>query len=199
MKMKAPLIVLCALLLVVASVMGTLAFLTSTTDVVKNTFSVGDVKITLDEAKVTLDGVQDGDTRVTENNYKLMPGHAYLKDPTIHVDANSEDCWLFVEITNEIAAIEDAKTIETQMGEKGWTLVTGTENIYWHAVASKGDNIVVFDSFKIKDDVANNTLADYAGKTIVVKGYAVQADGFDTAAEAWAATFGAQTAPEVQG
>lgn len=41
-----------AVLLVAASVMGTLAYLTST-DTVKNTFTVGKVAITLDEAEVT--------------------------------------------------------------------------------------------------------------------------------------------------
>ena len=100
---KALLLALCAVLLVVSTVFATMAYLTSTTEVVKNTFTVGNVKITLDEAKVNEYGVKDGDTRVTENTYKLMPGHTYTKDPTIHVDANSEDCWLFVKIVDEIA------------------------------------------------------------------------------------------------
>lgn len=54
-KSKALLLTLCAVLLVAASVMGTMAYLTST-DKVENTFTVGNVKITLDEAKVNTDG-----------------------------------------------------------------------------------------------------------------------------------------------
>ena len=48
---KAMLLTVCALVLVAATVMGTLAYLTST-DEVKNTFTVGKVAITMDEAKV---------------------------------------------------------------------------------------------------------------------------------------------------
>ncbi len=54
-KTKALMLVLCAVLLVTASVLGTMAYLTSTDQVV-NTFTVGKVAITLDEAKVNADG-----------------------------------------------------------------------------------------------------------------------------------------------
>ena len=54
-KSKALLMTLCAVLLVAASVLGTMAYLTST-DEVENTFTVGNVKIALDEAKVNADG-----------------------------------------------------------------------------------------------------------------------------------------------
>ena len=47
-RSKALLLTLCAVLLVTASVLGTMAFLTST-DEVKNTFTVGSVNIALDE------------------------------------------------------------------------------------------------------------------------------------------------------
>lgn len=189
-KSKALLLALCAVLLVAASVLGTLAYLTST-DTVENTFSVGSVVITLDEAPVNADGKKITGERVKENSYKLMPGHDYDKDPTVHVDEKSEDCWLFVEITDEIAAIQDAKTIATQLTENGWTLVAGTTNIYAHKdIASAGDDVVVFETFKIKGDVKNDALAAYDGKTIKVVAYAVQADGFDTAAKAWEAAFG---------
>ncbi len=178
---------LAAVLLVGTSILGTLAYLTST-DSVTNTFTVGNVKITLDEAKVKTDGTVDGADRVKENEYKLMPGHEYTKDPTVHVDANSENCWLFVKVENGIADIEDAKTVAAQMDEKGWTAVAGAANIYaYKDIAKAGDNVVVFESFKIKGDVDNDTLAAYAGKTITVTAYAVQADGFDTAAAAWTA------------
>lgn len=50
-KTKALLMSLCAVLLVAASVLGTMAYLTDSKDV-KNTFTVGNVAIKLDEAKV---------------------------------------------------------------------------------------------------------------------------------------------------
>ena len=89
-------LVMMAVLLVAASVMGTLAYLTSK-DTVKNTFTVGKVKITLDEAKVNEYGEADTPaSRVKENTYKLIPGHAYTKDPTVHFAAGSEAGYLFV-------------------------------------------------------------------------------------------------------
>lgn len=188
-KSKALLLALCAVLLVAASVLGTLAYLTSD-DQVTNTFTVGSVSITLDEAPVDANGKATSGERVKENSYKLMPGHAYDKDPTIHVAQNSEDCWLFVQITDEIAAIQDADTIATQMAAKGWTLVDADANVYaYEDIANAGDDVVVFETFKIKGDIDNTTLATYANKTIKVIAYAVQADGFDTPAAAWTAAF----------
>ena len=188
-KSKALLLALCAVLLVAASVLGTMAYLTSQ-DEVTNTFTVGSVSITLDEAPVDANGEATTGDRVMANSYKLMPGHEYDKDPTIHVAADSEDCWLFVQITDEIAAIQDADTIATQLTENGWTPVAGTTNVYAHKdIANAGDDVVVFESFKIKGDIDNTTLATYANATIKVIAYAVQADGFDTAADAWTAAF----------
>ena len=98
-RIKPLLTLCCALLLVAAGVFGTLAYLTGT-DTVNNTFTVGNVKITLDEAKVTTDGTPvEGADRVKANEYHLLPGHTYTKDPTVTVKANSEACWLFVQVT----------------------------------------------------------------------------------------------------
>ncbi len=183
---KVLLLALCAVLLVSATAMGTLAYLTSQDEVV-NTFTVGNVKITLDEAKVDANGDATAE-RVKENSYKLLPGHEYDKDPTVHVDAISENCWLFVKVENEIAAIEDATTTADQMTANGWTLVAGTTNVYAHKdIAEAGDDVVVFETVKVKGDIDNETLAAYAEKTVKVTAYAIQADGFATAAAAWEA------------
>lgn len=201
-KSKAILMVVCAMLLVAASVMGTLAYLTSTASV-KNTFSVGKVAITMDEKDVD-DSTKDAE-RDTENAYKLMPGHAYEKDPTIHVASSSEDCYLFVKVVNEIAAIEEqgtedsaaTTTVAAQMKTNGWTLIDSTNGIYAYGVdattnkptkVAANADIPVFGQFIIDDGVNNTTLASYDTKTIVVTAYAIQADGFEsmTATEIWA-------------
>ena len=181
-------LVLCAALLVAGSVAATLAYLTSKTEVVTNTFSVGDVKITLDEAKVTEYGVKDGDSRVMKNTYKLIPGHNYLKDPTIHVKKGSEECWLFVKVIDEIAAIQDATTVADQMAENGWKELDGVANVYYHEAvdareATADVDVHVFGQFTIKADADVST---YAGKTITVQAYAVQKDGL-TVTAAWEA------------
>ena len=188
---KALMLILCAALLVSATVMGTLAYLTSN-DSVTNTFSVGQVKITLTEAPVDAEGqATDGD-RVKANAYKLYPGKEYDKDPTVFVDANSEDCWLFVKVENGIAQIEangeGNDTIAEQIAANGWTLVSGETNVYARATTNVArDSVKVFESFAIAESVTNDTLANYGTAMVNVTAYAVQADGFDTAADAWAA------------
>lgn len=208
-KNKALLLSLCAVLLVAASVLGTMAYLTSQ-DAVTNTFSVGSVAITMDELDVDKD-TNNGDNvtygegenaivRDKANSYKLLPGHQYTKDPIIHVDPKSEDCYLFVKVVNEITAIEDATTVADQMKAKGWIPVEGAANIYVYVgttsdplAVSANSNITVFESFKVKGSVTNETLAGYAGKTITVTAYAVQKDGFEneTAANIWNTAFNA--------
>ena len=186
-KKKVFVTVLCAAALVVASVLGTMAYLTSQTETVTNTFTVGNVAITLDETDVTPMGVKDTDARVQGNEYKLIPGHTYIKDPTVHVDENSETSWLFVKVDNGISDLEATgnTTIAEQMKAKGWTLVTGTTNVYAYAQkVTAGQDIGVFDSFKIAGDA---TVAGNADKTITIEAYAIQADGFTTAADAWKA------------
>lgn len=191
--MKKTLMIMLALVLVIAmSVTGTLAYLTSTTEVVKNTFTVGKVEITLDEAPVDADGAAVAGNRVKANAYQLFPGHKYDKDPTVHVNAASQDCYVFVKVVNGITEIEDqTNTIAAQMTKNGWVAldVEGVENVYYlNRVATKADaNLVVFEEFKIATDVDNTKLAEYANATITVTAYAVQEDGFDTAAEAWTA------------
>ncbi len=187
-RTKALLLALSAVLLVVSTVFATLAFLTSTSDVVTNTFTVGKVEIKLDEAPVDLYGeVVTGDRRIA-NEYKLLPGHKYTKDPIVHVIEGSEECWLFVKVVDAIAAIQDADTVEVQMTAKGWIPVNGVENVWAYNAKvdarNAAQNVPVFDYFKI---TGTADVAAYNSKTITVQAYAIQADGFNTAADAWAA------------
>ena len=189
-KKKVFLTVLCAAALVVASVLGTMAFLTST-DEVNNTFTVGKVAITLDEAKVNTDGTAvEGAARVDNNQYKLIPGHTYIKDPTVHVDKDSEESYLFIKVENSISDLEKTgnTTIAAQMDANGWKLVTGETNVYYYkTTVNANDNIKVFESFTLADNaaVASVTKDD----AIKITAYAVQADGMTDAANAWAKAF----------
>lgn len=126
-KRKALLLSLCAVLLVVASVMGTMAYLTST-DEVKNTFAVGNVKIELDEAKVTLDGKPvEGADRVKENSYKVFPNGTYTKDPTVTVLKGSELSYVRMKVTFTKATGLIALCTDPEYAEDG---PTGVENAY---------------------------------------------------------------------
>ncbi len=185
---KVLLLIACAVLLVAGSVFGTLAYLTSK-DAVTNTFTVGKVVITLDEAKVDEYGVADNSAdRVKQNAYKLIPGKTYTKDPVIHVDAESENCYVFVKIENNIAAIATIGDMP------GWTCIDSVNYIYtFERVVAGGENIPTFATFTVRGELENTT--EYDSKTITVTAYAVQADGFATAEDAWDATFGAPTNP----
>lgn len=189
-RTKALLLVLSALLLIVSTVFATMAYLTSTAEVT-NTFSVGNVTISMDEAKVTEYGVVEGATRVTANTYKLIPGHTYTKDPTVVVEADSEKCYVFVRIVNEIATIESGTTIESQIATNGWTLLDGTTDVFYKVVdtSAADQKLVVFEEFTI---ATNAKVADYLNKTIKVKAYAIQFDGFDgNVSGAWTAVYSA--------
>ena len=205
MKKKILVACLCVALAVLTVAGTTLAYLTSK-DTVTNTFTVGNVAITLDEAKVTPEGSlvykEDGTTladRVDLNSYKLMPGHKYIKDPTVHVDADSEDCWLFVKVENGLAAYEAAtstaeggyKTIADQIKAKGWTELTDVAGVYYRAYPDTTNanqkDFVVFSEFQMSD-TANANATEWAAlknASIVVTAYAIQADGIATPADAW--------------
>ncbi len=81
------------------TVIGTLAFLIDTDEVI-NTFTVGNVQLKLDEACVNEAGeTVVGEDRVTSNEYKLMPGGVYAKDPTVTVLSGSEDAYIRMILT----------------------------------------------------------------------------------------------------
>ena len=200
---KRTMIFVTAMVLLFAMVTGTtLAYMTSTTATVQNTFTYGNVLITLDEAPVDSDGQATNGARVTANSYRLFPGKTYDKDPTVHVDAASEDCYIFVKVVNPISSIEATgdTTIAAQMQDLGWTLVSGKTNVYAYngtsqgtadATVSKGENIKVFETVTIADD------AKFAGTygQVTIEAFAVQAEGFASAAAAWTAVAGASETP----
>ena len=200
-KSKALLLTLCAVLLVAASVLGTMAYLTDN-ETVTNTFTVGSVGLTLNEAHVYQDGtpIPNAD-RVKENSYKLMPGHEYTKDPTVHVDRNSEDSWIFVKVENGISAYEATtsteeggyKNIADQITANGWKTLAGVENVYYKEYEKDkvGNDLKVFEKFKIADNADKVAgWGNFKDVKVTVTAYAVQKDGFNTAADAWNATFG---------
>lgn len=208
MKMRKILAMVMALALTAAlTVGGTLAYLTSQ-DSVTNTFTVGKVAITLDEQDVD-NSTADADRDKANTYSNLMPGHKYVKDPIVHVNADSESSWIFVEVKNGLSAFEadtsnvsgsEYTKIADQVTGHGWTALNGVANVYYQSY-TKGQtdkDLEVFDEFKISgtaNDVSgwSEITTTNTDTQIVVTAYAVQADGFATANEAWTATFGAST------
>lgn len=206
-KSKAILMALCAVLLVAASVMGTLAYLTATDEVV-NTFTVGKVAIKLDEAAANPDGTLiEGAARVKANKYHLLPGHTYEKDPMVTVLNGSESSYIKMTVTFSKAAELDAifapnganlTSIFAGYDSANWIDKGNTEDTkantrtyeFWYkeAVAAPDGDVALdalFDQIVVPGTITNAQLATIEGMTITVNAYAIQADGFDDAADAW--------------
>ena len=211
-KFKALLVVACALLLVAASVFGTMAYLTST-DTVTNTFTVGKVAIKLDEAKVDADGkpVTPAE-RVKENSYKLLPGHTYTKDPTVTVEAGSEASYVRQMVTvtfdkvltdAQLATqldgiftgydanwVRNDKKVETKTKDGAKHTVITYEYRYKDKVAATTTDTklpALFTEIKVPETWTNDDLAALGNIEINIVAHAIQADGFTDADAAWKA------------
>ena len=202
------------------SVYGTLAFLTDSSTVV-NTFTVGNVDITVDETEVNPDGTaatppegSDEPNRVEENDYHLIPGHSYIKDPTMTVHAGSEDSYVRMKVT--LSNLEELKAIPALGGENFElaSLVEGLNEEIWvpvePAVVDEEANTItfefryhevvsmegatedlvlepLFEQFVVPGEITGDQLATLSEMTMTINGHAIQAYSFDTADAAWAA------------
>lgn len=226
-RSKALLLSLCAVLLVAASVLGTMAYLTDS-ETVTNTFTVGQVHLTLDEAKVNpmgqpLDengkapdeeGYESGKLdrwQPTEQDpvqeYHLLPGHSYTKDPTVTVRQGSENAYVRMMVAvsfNEALTSEQLATnldsIFTGYKADKWIRedkIVGDdqksityEYRYYTAVdasnATEGVKLEpLFTTINIPGEYTNEQIAFLGGMKINVEAHAIQADGFTNADEAW--------------
>lgn len=206
--MKKKLMTALALVLVIAmSVVGTYAYLTSKASVT-NTFTVGQVKIKLDEAKVNTDGsLVKGAARVDNNSYKLLPGHKYNKDPMVTVLNGSEASYIKMTVTFSKASALDAifaptgadlTSIFNGYDITNWLYKGNTKDVsadtrtyeFWYreTVGAPTADVALdalFDSITVPGTITNEQLKTIEGMTITVNAYAIQADGFTDAADAW--------------
>lgn len=179
-------VALLALVLVIGCAAGgTVAWLVATTDSVTNTFTYGDINIGLTE------------TKPVNQQAKIIPGVDIEKDPKVTVKANSEACWLFVKVEEEGTFVTGKVTYSIATG---WTQGDGTKipaNVYYREVPAttadtsyyvlKGsteypNGVVTVSENLTKDEIKNIT----AQPKLTFTAYAVQKDGNDTAADAWA-------------
>lgn len=175
-----------ALTLVLAAywaVGGTAAWLAAKSDPIASTFTFGDINITLTETD-------------HQEQIKIIPGVDIPKDLKVTVQADSVDCWLFLKV-KETGTFVDGKV--TYSMDDGWIKGNGIpEGFYYREVRDvtadrefsvlKGDKITVSRTLT-KADIQNIT-----DPTLTFTAYAVQMEGINTAAEAWA-TIGTATAP----
>ena len=188
------------LVVAVASVGGTIAWLTDKTDPVTNTFTTANIDIDLTEtwnAKKN-ESSADNDTW----NAKLVPGKEYAKDPKVTVNAGSEACWLFVhvaEANNTINTNDKVVEYTVRTGANEWTAVPGHDGFFYRTVDATnaatgvsyyvltGDTTNTHGFVKINENLTKTQEETFGQQTptITVTAAAVQQDGIDTVTDAW--------------
>lgn len=205
---------LAVFLLIGIGVGGTLAWLLDTTDPVTNTFTVGKVDINLEEHSYDPDNQNKVTTTVDNaNDYPLIPGTSYGKDPKVTVTADSEDCYLFIriqEINNPDSYLDYEYNLDLGTDEQtdDWTLIEDNKNgdkVYYRIVPKgtgasgwnllKGDGTHATGVVTVKGSIINadktpgegevNMPDDNAQPQIIFTAYAVQKAN-RTVNEAWA-------------
>lgn len=168
---------LCLVLVAGLSIGGTLAWLTAQSGTVTNTFTPSNIDIILDES--------------TGATYKMLPGATIAKDPFVKVEAGSEKCWLFVEITE--SASPKLTDYITYSVATPWAQVPGVANVYYIKDAVIDQNIPVLtgNQVTVKDTVTKAMMETLQAEgavqpTLSFKAYAVQLTAAETPEAAWA-------------
>lgn len=164
---------------------GTVAWLVSKPKPIVNVFTVGNINATLTE---------------TTKEFKIVPGVVIAKDPVATVKANSEECYLFVELTEaNWPAFTEAGSTTRKVSYKiadGWTKLEKVDGVYYREVPKNDkdqpfdvlqDNKVTVSSTLTKEEASKiKTTATEAPK-LTVAVYAVQKEGMGSVDKAWAA------------
>ena len=188
--------VLALVLVIGCAVGGTAAWLAAKSDSIVSTFTYGNINITLTE------------TTPEKEPVKIIPGIDIEKDPKVTVEANSEACWLFVKVdeANWPTFTETDNTTKKVSyavvdDENGWKKLEKAEgdNVYYREVDAvtadtgfyvlKGNDtykngVVTVSKNLTKTEV--NSITEGTKPSLTFTAYAVQRDGIDTAADAWA-------------
>lgn len=198
MKKKIFATVIATALILCCAIGATFAWLSVKTSEVKNTFTVGNINISLWEHAITDGGKEFASPRATvtaNDGYVMIPGATLVKNPTVTVEANSEDCWVFVKV--EKSANFD--TFMTYTANSAWTKLplgteeTGYEVYYLEHTSQTADRdygFIADEKVTVKDTVTKDLLdavqaSPSTQPTLKFTAYAIQKDGITTVADAW--------------
>lgn len=169
-----------ALTLVLAAywaVGGTAAWLAAKSEPIASTFTFGDINITLTETD-------------HQEQIKIIPGVDIPKDLKVTVTADSVDCWLFVKVEETGTFVAD-KVIYSM--DDSWTEGDGfqiPDNVYYrqvNAVTTDREFPVLKDGkITVSETLTKADIQNITGPTLTFTAYAVQKEGINTAADAWA-------------
>ena len=176
------LVALLALVLVIGcSLGGSLAWLVDK-DEVTNTFTVGDINITLGET--------------TGNDYMILPGVDIPKDPKVTVEANSEACWLFVQVKEDNWPVFDGVRKADYQPAAGWIPLDKSNHpgVYYRevdaATAERGETygVLLNNEVTVSNTLTKSEIAEVKKQgqpLLTFTAYAVQKEGVATVEQAW--------------
>lgn len=195
MKRKYLALVLSCALVASVAVIGTLAYLSDTTEEVTNTFTFSDEEDGIHlELKETVFGETYDEDGLNEDGANLdavvnmVPGDVVAKNPTIQ--ATGAECYLFVEVTVENNVATSGVpfymySLDTGVEGYTWEIVTGTtdgtsccttDGTALYVLSDTNGPVVVDDAVVytiLADDKADDVVGDYDGigtDTTPVKG-----------------------------
>lgn len=199
---KVWLTIACVAVLLAGAVFGTLAYFTDS-ESATNTFTVGEVGITLDESN---ESTPDADDRTTTGNaYHLLPGHSYVKDPTVTVEEGSSESYVrmvvkvvFADALTDSQLLTSLDNIFVNYDASVWPRAEKTvsadkktityEFRYKEIVDGEDAKLApLFTGIQIPGEANHDQLKILNGMNIHVEAHAIQAAGFGTADLAWAA------------
>ena len=193
-------IIAAIVLLLVLVVGGAVAYFTDTKSTT-NTFTIGDVKIEiLEPAWNTAQGTTPAGKDVAEN---MMPGEEAGKDPQIKNTSAQNAAYVFMKVTSPCTTAATGEELFPYKNNtnSAWFLMTdGTcasgsiTRIYAYgsssamtALPAGSTTPALFTSLKLKADWDGSNKP--SNTNVVVDGYAIQADGLESAApsDVWTA------------
>ena len=181
--------VMLALTMVVGcAVDGTVAWLVSKSESSVSTFTLGDINIELTES-------ESGNQPL-----KIIPGVAIRRSLKVTVEANSEACWLFVKVEGTnwpdfMEANGTARKVSYSVAGEGdgWIALNDHPGVYYREVSPTDEAGVAYDVncvVTVSKELTKaevNSIAAGTQPQLSFTAYAVQRDGIDDAATAWAA------------
>ena len=167
-RIRRTVLTVCLMALVaVISIGATVAYLTAKTGTIKNTFTVGDINLTLVEHKYdTTKPAELTAVEVSANqDYPLIPGTTYAKDPTVTIKGNNVSAYVFVkfeEINNPSTYLTYDFTLDTNVAWKKLESET-TANVWYATVTTNetGESWSLLDENKV---VVKNNIIDADAK-----------------------------------
>lgn len=197
MKKKVFATVIATALILCCAIGATFAWLSVKTSEVKNTFTVGNINISLWENKIADGGKEfaSPEATVTANDgYVMVPGATLVKNPTVTVEANSEDCWVFIKVKKS----SNFDTFMSYLVNSAWTQLDTAEDdgyeVYYlehtSQTTDKDYSFIAGEKVTINGTVTKDQLdaiqaSPSTQPTLNFTAYAIQKDSFSTATAAW--------------